>query len=116
LKPGSGGHQHDLALASGHHGGKQRPGQFGQSHDVNLQHLGDPERIRLVEPAAGAKTGGVDQHVDRQILRFDLANQRGGGATLAEISGNDRAIGTERFEFFGRARIGSRRRAQRTRS
>ncbi len=101
LKPGHGGHQHDPAFAPGHHRRKQQPGQLGQRHDVDLQHLADPERIGGVEPAVGAETGRVDQHLDGQTLRLDLPHQSGDGPTLAEVGGNDGAIGAESLQFIG---------------
>ena len=70
-----------------------------QRHHVDLEHFAEPERIGQVEAAVGAETGGVDQDVDDKPFGFDLLHQRGHGAALAEIGGNDGAGAAAGFQF-----------------
>jgi len=87
LEAGGRSDQQHPAAAAGDHARQQQPGELGQCHHIDLQHLADPAGIDLVEPADSAEPGIVDQHVHAQPARFDYAGQLRSSTGLAEIRG-----------------------------
>ncbi len=93
------GHQHHAAAPPRHHSRQDQAREFGERHDIDLQHRRDLRRIGLIEPSVVADARGVDQHVDREAARRDDLHQCRRAARYAEISGNDGDLRTRSVEF-----------------
>jgi hypothetical protein len=60
--------------------GSTRCGKLGQRADVEVDHLALPLERQLGEPAGEAEAGIVDQRVDVEAARLDLARSAARGA------------------------------------